>query len=1185
METIVCATCGTDNRAGRRFCRSCGAELGAVCPACGAANEAGDRFCGTCGSALATAAAGRAAARPPAAGPVATPGAPAGPTLERRLVTVLFADLVGSTAMAEGQDVEAVRDLLGRYYELCREIVDRYGGTIEKFIGDAVMAVWGAPVAREDDAERAVRAALDLVDAARAMEAPSGAPLRVRAGVLTGEAAVTLGADGEAMVAGDLVNTASRLQSMAPPAAVLAGEATVRASEAAIDYEPAGEQPLKGKSAPVSAWRALRVAARRLGSGRVNRLEPPFVGRDDELRLLKEVFHQTARERRPRLVSITGIAGIGKSRLAWELEKYMDGLVETVYWHQGRSPAYGDGIAFWALGEMVRRRARIAETDDPATARQKLGEMAGEYLPDPEERRRVEPRLAALLGLEPAPPGGAEELTGAWRTLFERIADLGPTVLVFEDLHWADSALLDFIESLLAGARSKPILVVALARPELMISRPTWGAAVRNHLRLDLAPLDDAAMELLLVGLAPGIPPEAIAAIRTRAEGIPLYAVETVRMLVDQGRVTETEGRFRLVGDLAGLAVPESLQALLGSRLDALDATARDLVGHCAVLGVSFTVGSVAALAGRDEAAVRADLDALVERELLALDDDPRSPERGQYHFLQGVLREVAYGRLARRERQARHLAAARAFEAAGADELAGVVATHYLEAVRAAPEGDAGLRGRALEALRAAAARSHSVGAYAGAARYLGDALELAADDGERLALREARLAELYDAADLEAVELEGRALVQVGRESGDRGLQSRAGYALAGALVNAGRPSEAVAEVAAIREALGAFAVEDPDGLRLTAELGRCQLMSGDPWAAAVTIEATLPVVERLGLRDVIAELLPSKGWALAAQGRPIEAMALHRGALAFAERDGRFRAEIRARMNLSAVGGWEDPREAFEVTRVGLERARARGYDNWAVSLAGNAASEALALGEWDWIARTVADLGLDERDGPWEQSCGLALATVHAYRGRAADAGRIHERVAAITGPLDDHQLAADREGSAAEIAFARGDLEAAETGYAESARISASVGNPGEPTAGFVALERRDPSALRRLAGGQRAGRLLDLLLDAFAAGADVLEDAGGFGRVDAATRILEEAGVRFLAAQLRRARAMLAPDDPGAGVAARAALSVFRDLDAITMFRGLERWLDEPPVEAAHVPDGSMLGQGNASRG
>src|SRR3954469_6347150 len=524
-ERISCPGCGADNRSDRRFCRSCGVALAATCPACGTPADPGDRFCGSCG---ATTGAGTTRSTPAgtAAGVASAGGgaelaAPDPSQLERRLVSVLFADVVGSTTLAEGADMEAVREMLGRYYDLCREVVERYAGTIEKFIGDAVMAVWGTPQAHEDDAARAVRAALDLVDAAKGIRTPSGEPLVLRAGVLTGEAAASLGASGEALVAGDLVNTAARVQSIAEPGTVLVGEATMRTTGDSILYEAAGAHAVKGKSAPVETWRAVRVGAGRIAEGHAAGLEAPFVGRDDELRLVKEVFLQTARERRPRLVSVTGVAGIGKSRLAWELKKYCEGLVDTVYWHDGRSPAYGDGLAFWALGEMVRQRARIAESDDPTTARQRLAAMAAEYLTDDEERAGGEPGLAALLGLEPAPAGSGEELTGAWRTLFERIAEHGTTVLVFEDLHWADPGLLDFIEALLGGTRARAILVIVLARPELIDNRPTWGATVRNHLRLDLAPLDADALEMLLVGLAPGIPQDAIATIADRSAGIP----------------------------------------------------------------------------------------------------------------------------------------------------------------------------------------------------------------------------------------------------------------------------------------------------------------------------------------------------------------------------------------------------------------------------------------------------------------------------------------------------------------------------------------------------------------------------------------------------------------------------------------------------------------------------------------
>ncbi|MEO6577430.1 MAG: adenylate/guanylate cyclase domain-containing protein, partial [Candidatus Limnocylindria bacterium] len=295
-----------------------------------------------------------------------------GPTAERRLVSVLFADLVGFTTLSESRDPEIVRELLNRYFETATQIIGAYGGTIEKFIGDAVMAVWGAPTAHEDDAERAVRSALDLVEAVRGIGEEFGGELHARAGVLTGEAAVTLGATNQGMVAGDLVNTASRLQSAALPGTVLVGESTFQAASGAIAFEPAGDKVLKGKAAPVPAYQALRVVGRRGGAGRSEQMESPFVGRAPELRMLKDFHVATGAERRPRLVSIIGQGGIGKSRLVWEFQKYIDGVTEVVYWHQGRSPAYGEGISFWALAEMVRGRASITDADDPATARTKL---------------------------------------------------------------------------------------------------------------------------------------------------------------------------------------------------------------------------------------------------------------------------------------------------------------------------------------------------------------------------------------------------------------------------------------------------------------------------------------------------------------------------------------------------------------------------------------------------------------------------------------------------------------------------------------------------------------------------------------------------------------------------------------------------------------------------------------------
>jgi class 3 adenylate cyclase len=421
---MLCPNCSAENRADARFCGECGAGFAATCPACGAANEADRKFCYQCGSPLGDA--------PPLEAAGATALRREGPATERRLVSILFADLVGFTALSETRDSEEVRELLSRYFYQARTVNQRYGGSVEKFIGDAVMALWGAPVAKEDDAERAVRAAIELMQTVTALGGEVGAPeLRARAGVLTGEAAVTTGSTSEGLVAGDLVNTASRVQSVAEPGTVLVGESTKRASDAAIAYEEAGQHELKGKAEPVTLWRALRVVAGTGGALRSSGLEAPFVGRDRELRLVKELFHGSADERKAQLVSVTGIAGIGKSRLSWEFEKYIDGLADNIFWHRGRCLSYGEGVAYWALAEMVRMRCDIVEDEEPASALAKLRVTIEQHIPDPEERRWVEPRLAHLLGLEEGAAGDQENLFSAWRILFERLSEEAPTVLVF----------------------------------------------------------------------------------------------------------------------------------------------------------------------------------------------------------------------------------------------------------------------------------------------------------------------------------------------------------------------------------------------------------------------------------------------------------------------------------------------------------------------------------------------------------------------------------------------------------------------------------------------------------------------------------------------------------------------------------------------------------------------------------
>jgi len=484
--TLPCPACAAANPAAGKFCEDCGAPLVSVCPSCGAAVSAGKRFCGSCGAAVA----GAAGADPAIASSVA-------PVAERRVCSVLFCDLVGFTPLSESRDAEEVREFLSRYFETARTVIARYGGTVEKFIGDAVMAVWGSPVAAEGDTERAVRAALELVAAIATLGTAIDAPtLAARAGVVTGEVAVTVGALNEGMVAGDVVNTAARVQSVADPGTVFVDAATRRLAQAGVDFTDTGEFNLKGKAEPQQLWRAGRVLSNVGGAQRVDGLEAPLTGRDLELRLIKDLFHASVDRRQLRLVAVTGPAGVGKSRLGWEFEKYIDGLVDSVWWHRGRCLSYGDGVSFWALAEIVRQRLEIAEEDAVEVAAGKLVDGLARYLPDAAERDYVGIRLARLLGVPFAADAGQElareELFAGWRVWFERLADSSPVVLLVEDVHNADAGLLDFLDHLLDWGRDSAIFVLTFSRPEARVDRPAWGSG-RNRTVLALDPLDPAS--------------------------------------------------------------------------------------------------------------------------------------------------------------------------------------------------------------------------------------------------------------------------------------------------------------------------------------------------------------------------------------------------------------------------------------------------------------------------------------------------------------------------------------------------------------------------------------------------------------------------------------------------------------------------------------------------------------------
>jgi class 3 adenylate cyclase/tetratricopeptide (TPR) repeat protein len=876
---MTCPNCGAEARGGQKFCAECGTALAQSCPSCGAPHEAGQKFCAECGSALTSAPVPAPATETPSSAPAA----------ERRLVSVLFADLVAFTTLSESRDAEEVRELLSRYFDSCRRLIELYGGTVEKFIGDAVMAVWGTPVATEDDAERAVRAALDLVAAVSALGDEVGAPeLRARAGVLTGEAAVTLGAEGQGMVAGDLVNTAARIQSAAEPGSVFVGESTRRSTEQTIVYAEAGTHELKGKEGFTPLWKAQRVVSGLRGSLKSQGLEAPFVGRDREFRQLKDLFHTSADGRKAHLVSVAGIAGIGKSRLGWEFYKYFDGIAETVYWHRGRCLSYGEGVTYWALADMVRMRCRIAEDEEPGSASSKLHATLEEHILDPEEREFLEPRLAHLLGLAEHQARDKQDLFGAWRLFFERLADGYPTVLAFEDMQWADESLLDFVEYLLDWSRNHPIFVITLARPELIERRPTWGAGQRSFTSLYLEPLPEEAMEELLAGLVPGLPGGVRSQILERAEGIPLYAVETVRMLLDRGLLVEDGSSYRLTGELDALEVPETLHALIAARLDGLTTDERGLLQDAAVLGKTFTRGAVAALAGAD-VDVDTLLGALVRKEVLGVQADPRSPEHGQYGFLQDLVRHVAYETLSKRERRARHLAAADYLRYAFADdddEVVEVIASHYLAADDAVPDADdaAETRGKAQAMLVRAGERAESLAAAAEAKRYFEQAAALTTGRPEKAALLDRAGEMARRAGDPDAARRLLAQAVDLHEREGDTHAAALVSSRLAAVERFTGRLDEALVR---LEQAFDVISEDEPDeDLALIAgRLAMAYFTAGNLERATERAEQALDLAEAYGSWEALALALGAKAWIAHSRGHMEETLALLKQELAVA------------------------------------------------------------------------------------------------------------------------------------------------------------------------------------------------------------------------------------------------------------------------------------------------------------
>jgi class 3 adenylate cyclase/tetratricopeptide (TPR) repeat protein len=645
------------------------------------------------------------------------------PREERKVITVLFADLVGFTSRSERLDPEDVRALLSPYYTRLRTELERFGGTVEKFIGDAVMALFGAPVAHEDDPERAVRAALAIRDWVLEQQAD----LQVRIAVNTGEALVVLEArpgQGEGMASGDVVNTTARLQTAAPINSILVGESTYRATAHVITYREAEPVTAKGKAEPVRAWEALEARSR-FGIDLASTGRVALVGRSHELQVLKDALARVRRERSAQLVTLVGVPGIGKSRLVAELFRAVDeDPTELIHWRQGRSLPYGDGVTFWALAEMVKAQAGILDTDTGDEAEAKLTASVAALVPEPADAQWIEAHLRPLAGLGSETEANSdrhEEAFTAWRRYFEALAEQSPLVLVFEDLHWADENLLDFVEHLVDWSGGVPLLVVCTTRPELFERRPGWAGATRNAITLSLAALSDDETSQLISNLSekPVMAAETQHALLARAGGNPLYAEQYVRMLAERGAID-------------GLPVPETVQGIIAARLDALPAEEKRLLQSAAVIGKVFWLGALTQMGAIDRRTTELHLHALERKDFVQRARRSSVAQEVEFSFLHVLVRDVAYGEIPRGLRAQHHLTAADWIGSLGrSEDHAEMLAHHYRNALQlrhaAGHAVDDALAERAIDALRNAGDRAVALNAYASASDFYQSALELA--------------------------------------------------------------------------------------------------------------------------------------------------------------------------------------------------------------------------------------------------------------------------------------------------------------------------------------------------------------------------------------------------------------------------------------------------------------------------
>lgn len=988
---------------------------------------------------------------------------PPPPVVERRLVSVMFADLVGFTAWSAGRDPEDVRELLSTYFALARERIEHHGGTLEKFIGDAVMAVWGAPVAGEDDAEEAVLAALEVVASVRQL----GQGMKARAAAHTGEVAVTIGAVGEAIVAGDVVNTAARLQAAADPGSVVVGAATMRAASSRIAFVPLGERVLKGKGAPLPVWRAIGPLAGPRDRDRAS-LVPNLVGRAADLDRVAAEFAAVATDSRARLVLLLGEAGVGKTRLARELRIRLASETDRPFgWFEGHSPTRG-GVPFQACAEILRAAVGLSDANEEATARRKLDEALHALAIEKDDRDWVERAVLALLGMAPPPPGGRDALFAGWRIVLERVAaHQGPTVLAFEDLHEASSDLLDFIDHVVAWSKGFPIVVLGLGRPELLLNRPAWRRETRSQTVIRLDPLAPEAVDQLVRRIVPGLGEDVARSIVERADGLPLYAVERLRMLVVDGFLVRDGPCFRQAQRPVEVAVPETLRELIAARLDGAGTGDRRLLEDAAVLGIRFGLSALAAVSGIAASVVEERLDALVEREFVVPLGGTRTAGGGTYSFVHPLVQEVAYATLARVDRRERHLRAAGHFAALDDAEAVAAVAAHYLGAYRASRPGleTDELVAATRAALQAAAERAQAAGAPDQSVRLVEEALTLPMPAAEQAALLEIAAWSANIAGHRAAAEQYARRALACHETGGDLAGAARTTAMLSGILIGSGH---VVGTVPLLERALACLPEGGPPDAEaaLLAHLSRAYIRNGDDESGLRTAERALALAERLDLRDLQAEALVNKAMALASLGRDREAIELDERAIILAHAEGLTWTELRARANLGSSLAASDNREALAAWQQALGVAAKLGHRTMVVMFTAWVASGLRdSATDWDGARQSLEELLATDLEPSDRYDLEHPLLLILAARGElSSDQFAAHE---ALVAALADPQYSAQLEDVRAEFAWCRGEFETTVAAGLRAAEWpGATIG--GLASASRGALWLRDRARLRSI---------------------------------------------------------------------------------------------------------------------